>query len=73
MTNILTCPFETATNAKEGVYESVDETANTGVDVHMLQPGLGWVPTWPSRHRPMKDHYIWFNDTYYINGRDDFT
>ena len=31
---------------------TVDETASIGVDVHMLQPGLGWVPWWKSRHYP---------------------
>ena len=25
---------------------TVDETAGMGADVHMLQPGMGWVPWW---------------------------
>lgn len=27
---------------------TVDETAGTGVQVHMLQPATGWVPWWQS-------------------------
>jgi hypothetical protein len=62
-----------ATNADEEVVEpfsatmldaSVDETANTGVDAHLLQPGFGWVPWWKSNvysfeeHRAfMKEHF----------------
>ncbi|MDE1171466.1 MAG: hypothetical protein PW734_09710 [Verrucomicrobium sp.] len=38
---------------------SVTETAGQGIDVHMLQPGLGWVPWWPSQFLPMKDHVAW--------------
>ena len=43
---------------------SVDETAGTGVDVHMLQPGLGWVPWWQSTVYP--DAYQWFQQTYQV-------
>ena len=39
---------------------SVDET--TGVDVHMLQPGLGWVPWWKSEVGPADQHYEWFGE-----------
>jgi hypothetical protein len=35
---------------------TVDETAGMGVDVHMLQPGVGWVPWWKSRHYPYAEH-----------------
>ncbi len=35
---------------------SVDETAGTGIDVHMLQPGLGWVPWWKSEVYPFAKH-----------------
>ena len=35
---------------------AVDETASMGIDVHMLQPGLGWVPWWKSRHYPYAEH-----------------
>ncbi len=35
---------------------SVDETAGRGVDAHMLQPGVGWVPWWRSRVYPFSEH-----------------
>jgi hypothetical protein len=35
---------------------AVDETAGTGVDAHLLQPGVGWVPWWKSRKYPFADH-----------------
>jgi hypothetical protein len=35
---------------------TVDETASQGIDVHMLQPGLGWVPWWKSGHYPFAEH-----------------
>lgn len=35
---------------------SVDETAGTGIEVHMLQPGLGWVPWWKSQVYPFSEH-----------------
>lgn len=43
---------------------SIDETAGTGVEVHMLQPGLGWVPWWQSTVYP--DAYQWFMQTYNV-------
>ncbi len=39
---------------------SVDEAA--GVDVHMLQPGNGWVPWWKSALYPADAHYRWFQE-----------
>ncbi|MFC1453199.1 hypothetical protein ACFLSJ_07660 [Verrucomicrobiota bacterium] len=65
-TNILTCesPFH-----KKGepfhpdmLRAVVDETAGTGIEVHMLQPGVGAVPLWKSTHYP--DHAEWFQQTY---------
>jgi len=35
---------------------SVDETAGHGIDVHLLQPGLGWVPWWKSEVYPFSKH-----------------
>ncbi len=35
---------------------SVDETADTGIDVHLLQPGVGWVPWWKSKAYPFEEH-----------------
>lgn len=40
----------------EKLEASVDETAGTGVDVHMLQPGVGWVPWWQSKVYPFAEH-----------------
>ncbi|MHC4123768.1 MAG: hypothetical protein ACYSSI_09365, partial [Planctomycetota bacterium] len=37
---------------------TVDEAA--GCDVHMLQPGLGWIPWWKSKAYPADEHYRWF-------------
>lgn len=36
---------------------SILETADKGVDVHMLQPGLGWIPWWKSKLYPADEHY----------------
>jgi hypothetical protein len=67
-TNIMTCesPYH-----KEGepmnmtmLDATVDETAGTGVDVHMLQPGFTWVPLWQSEVLPVEEHVEWWNDTY---------
>jgi len=35
---------------------TIDETAGTGVEVHMLQPGVGWVPWWNSKVYPFQEH-----------------
>jgi hypothetical protein len=35
---------------------TVDETVGVGINVHMLQPGVGWVPWWKSRHYPYAEH-----------------
>lgn len=50
---------------------SVDETANTGIDVHMLQPGLSMVPWWKSRQYPYEEHVRWYESTYGTNVRDN--
>ncbi|MBI5397441.1 MAG: hypothetical protein HZA91_19255 [Verrucomicrobia bacterium] len=41
---------------------SVDEVAGTGVDAHLLQPGLGWIPWWKSKVYPADEHYRWFKE-----------
>jgi hypothetical protein len=46
---------------------SIDEVAGHGVDVHLLQPGLGWVPWWPSKVYPAREHYDWLKQTYGLN------
>ncbi|MGE4489588.1 MAG: hypothetical protein AB7E95_08600 [Kiritimatiellales bacterium] len=67
-TNILTCesPFHQdgqsiSMNMLDAV---VDETAGTGIDVHMLQPGFTWVPFWQSKILPVEKHAEWWNKTY---------
>jgi hypothetical protein len=50
---------------------SVDETADTGIDVHMLQPGLSMVPWWKSRQYPYAEHIRWYESTYGANVRDN--
>jgi len=66
--NIETCtspysPREFSRNDKPGqpftpemLEGTVDETAGTGVEVHMLQPGVGWVPWWTSKVYPYEEH-----------------
>ncbi|MBM4082161.1 MAG: hypothetical protein FJ278_20820, partial [Planctomycetes bacterium] len=63
-TNILSCvspwhkkgePFR-----PEMLEATVDEVAGTGVDAHLLQPGLGWIPWWKSKVYPAEEHYRWF-------------
>lgn len=39
---------------------SIDEVAGTDVDVHLLSPGLGWIPWWKSSVYP--DHYEWWTN-----------
>lgn len=39
---------------------AVDEAAEAGADAHLLQPGLGWVPWWPSQVLPLEEHVAWF-------------
>ncbi len=41
---------------------SVDEAA--GADVHMLQPGMGWIPWWKSKIYPGDAHYRWYEREY---------
>lgn len=50
--------------SKEILEASVDETADTGVDVHMLQPGLMMVPWWHSQQYPYAEHIAWYQATY---------
>ncbi|MHB9071507.1 MAG: hypothetical protein ACYC54_14210 [Sedimentisphaerales bacterium] len=69
-TNIETCvspyhkkgePFR-----PEMLEATVDETADTGIDVHMLQPGMGWVPWWKSKSYPADKHYDWVQKKYQV-------
>lgn len=69
-TNILSCvsPWHKAREPfrKEMIEATVDEVAGTGVDAHLLQPGVGWVPWWPSKVYPVADHAAWLKNTYGI-------
>ena len=57
-TNICSCvsPYHKKRDPfrPEMLQATVDEA--TGVDVHMLQPGLGWIPWWKSREYPADEH-----------------
>ncbi len=59
-TNIETCvsPFRAKREPfrPEMLEATVDETAGMGIDVHMLQPGMGTVPWWKSRAYPFSEH-----------------
>ncbi|MFI4910927.1 MAG: LamG-like jellyroll fold domain-containing protein [Sedimentisphaeraceae bacterium JB056] len=70
-TNIYSCisPYQTVASPfnSEKLRASVDETVGTGVEVHMLQPGVCWVPWWKSTVYPAPDHYFWFMNTYQVN------
>ncbi|OGV70154.1 MAG: hypothetical protein A2283_06585 [Lentisphaerae bacterium RIFOXYA12_FULL_48_11] len=44
---------------------TIDEAA--GVDAHLLQPGLCWVPWWKSKTYPVEDHYRWMKDKYGVD------
>ena len=67
-TNILSCisPYHKKNEAfrPEMLAATVDEVAGIGVDVHLLQPGLGWVPWWQSKVYPPAEHYRWLKETY---------
>jgi hypothetical protein len=41
---------------------TVDEVAGTGVEAHLLQPGLGWIPWWKSQVYPPEEHYRRFKE-----------
>ncbi len=41
---------------------SIRETAGLGVDVHMIQPLLGWYACWRSEEFPIGEHVDWLRD-----------
>ena len=43
---------------------AVDETAGTGIEVHMLQPGFGYVPWWKSQVYPFSEHMKFMQDRF---------
>lgn len=77
LTNILSCisPFHAARQPfrREMLEATVDEVAgHGGVDVHLLQPGLGSVPLWPSKVYPLTEHETWLRERYGLK-LDPFT
>jgi hypothetical protein len=77
ITHITTClsPYHPTPGAAtiEMVKASVDETAGCGIDVHMLQPGLGWIPFWKSAVVPLEGQRDWFRQRYGIEPSNSFT
>ncbi len=75
-TNILSCvsPFHEKGQGFEArmLEATVDETAGTGIDVHILQPGLGWVPWWQSEVYPIDDHVRWWKQNYGFEPTESF-
>jgi hypothetical protein len=67
-TNILSCtsPYHERGEpfGPEMLQASVDETADTGVEVHLLQPGLGVAPWWKSSQYPFERHADFIRKTY---------
>ena len=63
-TNITTCvgPYHKKGEplSTEMIQATVDEVA--GVDVHMLQPGVCWIPWWKSKVYPTEEHYRWVKE-----------
>lgn len=58
--NLVNCPNPVAADGTvpERLQASIAEAV--GVDMHVLEPGNGWVPWWRSRHYPADEHYRWF-------------
>jgi hypothetical protein len=65
-TNILTCvsPFHRPKQelTEDMLRATIDEAG--GVDVHMLQPGLGAIPFWQSKVYPPKEHFEYYEKKY---------
>ncbi len=65
-TNILSCISPYHHKGQPFSEEMIRETVNEveGVDAHMLQPGLGWIPWWKSEEYPAPQHYLaWADET----------
>jgi hypothetical protein len=65
-TNITSCisPYHELGQpiSDERLRATIDEAR--GVDVHMLQPGLGWIPWWQSKVYSADDHYGYYQREY---------
>ncbi len=75
ITNITSCvsPFHQARQpfTQEMLEATVDEVDGL-VDAHLLQPGLGVVPMWPSKVIDLKAHFDWVRQRY-GTGPDSFS
>lgn len=63
-TNILTSPSPGYVRKDPFSLGRLDMSVNEAaeVDVHLLQPGNGWVPWWKSSIYPADAHYRWFQE-----------
>lgn len=63
LTNVVSCisPWHKPKQAFSNrlIEASIEEVAGK-VDVHLFQPGLGWIPWWKSKIYPAEEHYRWF-------------
>ena len=50
---------------------AVDESADAGVDAHFFQPGLCWVPWWPSKVLPLEEYVRWFKERFDPQAKPD--
>ena len=49
---------------REKMNASVDEVAELGVDVHLLQPGFSWIPWYESDFYTREEHAEWFKQRF---------
>ncbi len=68
LTNILTCvsPYhrEGAGFDPAMLRAAVAESAATGAQTHLLQPGFCWVPWWPCRFFSFDEYRAWFAERF---------
>jgi hypothetical protein len=68
-TNILSCQRPEARSGEftdAMLRASITEAA--GVDAHLLQPGLGWMPWWHSKIYSAAEHYKWLREEHGAKG-----
>ncbi|MDR2674374.1 MAG: hypothetical protein LBC18_05770, partial [Opitutaceae bacterium] len=69
-TNILNCaspynkPAKRPVLTDEKIRASVREAAVAGMDAQLIQPCTSWVPWWPSKIVPLREHEQWFRERY---------
>lgn len=57
--------------SKEILEASIDETGNTGIDVHLLAMNVGWTPVWQSNVLPISTHMGWIQSIEGIDFSND--